>query len=223
MELGDDLHRFRAVDLQEDEDAGRGGVPGREDVLAHLEGGVAVGNGGELRADVHGACDRLAGDWSAVAGRRKGEAEAVADLERVDPELGLAGFDAEPRGARAGDAEVLAGTNRSGQLDGGGAMGSGGRTAWPGRRGRGRGGAGGGRGGGRQLGDRERGEEEDWSHRARLSDWVYSFRWARAIGTRYTLDPDRGTSPPGEFPRRCGAGAAKPVLDTGSLWLRLNT
>ena len=104
MELGDDLHRVRAVDFEQHEDPGGGRVPGREDVLAYLEGRVAVRDGRELGADLHRAGDAVAWDGSAVTGGREGEPEAVADLEGVDPELGLAGFEAEPRGARTGDA-----------------------------------------------------------------------------------------------------------------------
>ena len=118
VELHDDLHRVRAVDFEEDEDAGRGRVPGREDVLAHLEGGVAVGDGGELGGGP-GSCARpRRRGWGRRSGRRKGEAEAGADLERMHPQFGLAGLDAEPGRARAGDAQVLARSYGAGQLDG---------------------------------------------------------------------------------------------------------
>ena len=106
--------------IEQDEDSVGGRVPGREDVLAHPEGRVAVGDGGELGADVHGARDAVAGDGIAVPGRPEAELEAVPDLEGVDPQLGLAGLEAEPGGAGAGDAEVLAGPHRAGEFDGGG-------------------------------------------------------------------------------------------------------
>ena len=118
VELDGDLHWVRAVDLEEDEDTGGGRVPRREDVLADLEGRVAVGDGGQFGPDLHRARDLLAGDRGAVSGRRKGEAEAAADLERMHPELGLAGLHAEPRRERAGDAEVLARSYGAGELDG---------------------------------------------------------------------------------------------------------
>ena len=118
MELGDDLDRIRAVDVEEHEDAGGVRVPGGEDVLAYLEGLVAVGDGGELRPYLDRSGDQLAGDGGAVAGRRKGEAEAASDLERMDPELRFAGLHPQPCRARAGDAEVLAGSYGAGELDG---------------------------------------------------------------------------------------------------------
>ena len=166
MELGGDLDRVRAVDVEEHEDAGGVRVPGRQDVLAYPEGRVAVGDGGELRPHLDRPRDQLARDGGAVAGRRKAETEAASDLERVDPEFGVAGLHPQPRRARAGDSEVLARAHGAGELDG--------RCRDGEARDRKRGQVGG-RGVGDALGvgwrgeeARERGEEEGGSGPARL-------------------------------------------------------
>ena len=68
MELGDDLERVRAVHLEQYEDARGIRVPGGEDVLAHLEGRVAVGDRGQFRPHLDGSGDPLARNGGAVAG-----------------------------------------------------------------------------------------------------------------------------------------------------------
>ena len=81
---------------------------------------MAVRDGGEFGADLDGARHLAAGDRRAVAGGQEADAEGVADLQRVHPQLGLARLESQPGRARADHAEVFPGPYRTGELDGGG-------------------------------------------------------------------------------------------------------
>ena len=120
FELDDDLQRLRTLHFQEHEDARGGGVGGRQDVLPHLEGRVAVRDGGEFRPDLHAARHFASQDRRPVARGREAQAKGVADLERVHPQLGFARLESQPGRARADHAEVFPGPYRTGEFNGGG-------------------------------------------------------------------------------------------------------
>ena len=115
LELGDDLERFGALHLQQDQEAGEFG--GRKDVLAHLKGRVAVGDGRKFGPDVYRARDGATRDRRSVGRGREAEPEPVSDFEGVDPQLRLPGLEAEPRRPGPGHAQVFAGTDGAREFD----------------------------------------------------------------------------------------------------------
>ena len=111
-----DLQRPERVHLEQHQEPRL--VERGEDVLADGEGGVGVRDRGRLGPHLDGARHVGPADGLVVLGHAEVEAEAARELQRVDPQLGLAGLDAQPGRARAHDADVLPRPHVAAQPDG---------------------------------------------------------------------------------------------------------